>query len=739
MWADALPNLLIGLREGLEGGLVVSILLAAVKMTASSASGADPGGPKPETRGAKTAIWLGVAAALVLALSFGAVLTFYRSVLSTTGQEALGGSLSVIAVVLVTWMIFWMRRTARSLSGELRAKVADALKVSTAALVLTAFLAVAREGVETALFLWTAAQASGATVAPLIGAAVGILIAVVLCVLLYRSAVRIQLGVFFNRTAILLIVVAAGVFAYGLGDLQDAGILPGHTWVAFDLSQHIDASAWWVTIITGVTNLKPTMTWLQAVAYLAYLAWVLGVFLRGGQPKKPAPKPVAESAPAKETEAEPAKESEPAKETEPVAAAEPAKEPEPVEPEKEAEPERELVGAGSGQQRRIFAGVGAALIIPPVAAAGLILFAPGRATAADQEVDLTGTACATGWTSASAGTHSYTVNNKSGHTVEVTLVQAASQGIVAEIETLGPATQQTISVTLADGGYFWRCLADSLPTTVSPTVQVTGGTADQAVAVAAVKPVSVDDLQPAADAYDAYVRPKLATLLTQVAQLRADLVANNIPAAQNDWLAAQLTWQSVGAAYDSFGDSGDAIDGLPQAQPLGVNDPNFTGLHRVEYGLYHGQNGVQLVPVVDQLTKDITDLQAKLPQITVDPTDMPIRAHEILEDALRDHLNGLTDEGSGMAYAETYADTEGTKVVLGMLASLINERAPKLLPTVYPQLATLEQALLATQVNGQWQSPANTSVDKQQAVNAAIGAALETLSDIPTLLEVPAH
>ena len=716
MWADALPNLLIGLREGLEGGLVVSILLAAVKMTAS---GADPDTPKAADRGPAAAIWLGVVAALVLALSFGAVLTFYRSVLSTTGQEALGGILSVIAVVLVTGMIFWMRRTARTLSGELRAKVADALRISTAALVLTAFLAVAREGVETALFLWTAAQASGETVAPLIGAAVGIAIAVVLCVLLYRSAVRIQLGVFFNRTAILLIVVAAGVFAYGLGDLQDAGILPGHTWIAFDLSQHIDASAWWVTIITGVTNLKPTMTWLQVIAYLVYLGWVLAVFLRGGQ-ARPAAKPAPAEKPAS---------------AETSAATESATE---ASPAKETEPQPELAGAGAGRQRRVFAGVGAALIVPPVAAAGLILFAPGRATAADQELDITATACASGWTSANAGAHSYTVANKSGHTVEVTLVQAATQGIVAEIETLGPATQQTISVSLGNGGYFWRCLADSLPTTVSPTVQVTGGSAQQATVVA-VKPVSVDDLQPAADAYDAYVRPKLATLLTQVAQLRADLVAGNIPASQNDWLAAQLTWQEVGAAYDSFGDSGDAIDGLPQAQPQGVDDPNFTGLHRVEYGLYHGQTGAELIPVVDQLTKDITDLQAKLPQITVDPTDMPIRAHEILEDALRDHLNGLTDEGSGMAYAETYADTEGTKVVLVMLASLINERAPKLLPTVNPQLADLEQALLGTQVNGQWQSPANTPADKQAAVNGAIGAALETLSDIPTLLEVPAH
>ena len=683
MWADALPNLLIGLREGLEGGLVVSILLAAVRKMAG------------DTRRAATApVWVGVVAAVVLALSFGAVLTFYRSVLPTSGQEALGGVLSVVAVILVTGMIFWMRRTARSLSGELKAKVAEALTISAGALALTAFLAVGREGVETALFLWTAAQASGQTVAPLVGAAIGIAIAVVLCVLLYRSAVRIQLGVFFNRTAILLIVVAAGVLAYGLGDLQDAGLLPGHMWVAFDLSPHIDPSSWWASIITGVTELSPTMTWLQVIAYVTYLAFVLTVFLRGGHAPTPAPAP----APAQEKEKEPVTHS----------------------------------------RRRIAVTVAAALVVPPVAAVVLIVTAPGRATAADQNVQITASDCASGWSRADPGPGTFTVVNKSGHTVEVRLIQAATQGIAAEIETLGPATQQTMSVTLTPGGYYWNCLADGKPTTASATVQVTGTAGDSTVP-AAIKPVTVADLRPAATAYDAYVRPKLATLLTQVAAIDADLTANNLPQAQQDWLAAQLTWEQVGAAYDSFGDLGAAIDGLPQAQPGGVDDPNFTGLHRIEYGLWHGRPAAQLLPVTARLTSDIQALQVKLPQITIDPTSLPVRAHEILEDASRDHLNGLTDEGAGAAYAETYADVQGTRVVLGELAPLINARAPKLLPLVNNQLATLDQALLATQHNGQWQSLAQSPPLAQQRVNAAIGAVLENLSDIPDLLETPAH
>ena len=689
MWADGLPNLLIGLREGLEAGLVVSILLAAVRRFAT-------GGDRSDRSASTAPIWYGVAAAIVLALSFGAVLTFYRSVLPTTGQEALGGALSVVAVVLVTGMIFWMRRTARSLAGELRDKVAEAMKVSTAALALTAFLAVGREGVETALFLWTAAQASGQTVAPLIGAAIGIAIAVLLCVLLYKGAAKIRLDLFFNRTAILLIIIAAGVLAYGLGDLQDAGWLPGHNWVAFDLSPHIDASSWWASIITGVTELSPVMTWLQVAFYLGYLAIVLTLFIREGRRQHTPVETVAEakSAPTREKLATP------------------------------------------GRNRALVAG---AFVLPPLIAAALIGFAPGSQAAA-QQIMVTGSSCAPGWSSAQGGNQNFTVVNKSGHTAEVNLVQTASQGIVAEIETLGPATSQTMSATLADGTYTWHCLIDGMPTTTSTQVQVSGGgTSVASSAPPPVKPITTGELQPAADAYDRYVQPKLVTLASQVNQIKTDLAAGNIPAAQADWLQAQLTWEQVGAAYDSFGDLGDAIDGLPQALPQGVDDPGFTGLHRIEYGLWHGQGAAELTPIADQLSSDITTLQGKLPQLTVDPTDMPLRAHEILEDALRDHLSGMTDEGAGAAYAETYADVQGTQVVLGMLQNQIDTRRPDLLATVDAQLNTLSQALLATQANGQWQSLSATPLAARQKVDGAIGALLENLSIIPDILEVPAH
>jgi high-affinity iron transporter len=685
VWADALPNLLIGLREGLEAGLVVSILLAALQRHGEAGH-----------RVRSTPIWLGVAAAVVLALSFGAVLTFYRSVLSSTGQEALGGSLSVIAVALVTAMVFWMRRTARNLAGELRTRVDQALRVSTAALALTAFIAVGREGTETALFLWTAAQASGQTVAPVIGAAIGIAAAVVLCVLLYRRAVKIRLDKFFGRTAILLIIVAAGVLAYGLGDLQEAGVLPGHLWVAFDLSAHIDASSWWMSVITGVTELSPVMTWLQVVAYVCYLGVVLPLFIWG----KPAPAP----APGQAKEQ----------------------------------------GAGQApRRRRAVVAVAAAFTVPPVVAGTLIAVAPGATGSTGQQLTVTGSACAQGWASVPAGSQSFTIANKTGQVAEINLIQVASQGIVAEIETLGPGTKQTLAATLAPGQYYWRCLIPGRAAAQSATATVTGSSGTRTGAGSApapVRPVTVAELQPALTAYNAYVAGKLTTLAGQVASIRADLSAGNLQAARTGWLPAMLTWEQVGEEpYGSFGDFGVEIAAGPQGFQRGVNDPDFTGLHRLEYGLWHGQSAASLLPVTDQLAHHVAGLKARLTRLSNDPASLPVRAHEILEDALRDHLTGALDLGSGAGYAETLADVQADRVVLGELTNLITARAPSLLPAVYNQLDTLQRALLATRVNGTWVGVDSVSLTQRQDVDAAADAVLETLSTVPDLLETPAH
>ncbi|MDT0402667.1 MULTISPECIES: iron uptake transporter permease EfeU [Streptomyces] len=259
-------NYLIGLREGLEASLVVCILIAYLVKTGR--------------RDALKPVWTGVGVAVVLALGFGCALEFGSQELTFEAQEALGGSLSLLAVCLVTWMVFWMRRTARHLKAELHGKLDAALAMGTGALVVTAFLAVGREGLETALFVWASVHAAGdGSPRPLIGVALGLATAVLLGWLFYRGALRINLARFFTWTGGMLVVVAAGVLAYGFHDLQEADWLPGLTDLAFDVSGAIPPDSWYGTLLKGVFNFQPDPTVLQVTVWLLYLVPALALFL----------------------------------------------------------------------------------------------------------------------------------------------------------------------------------------------------------------------------------------------------------------------------------------------------------------------------------------------------------------------------------------------------------------------------------------------------------------------------
>lgn len=259
-------NYLIGLREGLEASLVVCILIAYLVKT--------------DRRDALKPIWIGIAVAVGLALAFGAGLEFGSQELTFEAQEALGGSLSILAVGLVTWMVFWMRRTARHLRAELHGRLDAALRMGTGALVATAFLAVGREGLETALFVWASVRASSdGTSAPLAGVLLGLATAVFLGWLFYRGALRINLAKFFTWTGGMLVVVAAGVLAYGVHDLQEARFLDGLADKAFDVSATIPPDSWYGTLLKGVFNFQPDPTVLQVTVWVLYLVPTLALFL----------------------------------------------------------------------------------------------------------------------------------------------------------------------------------------------------------------------------------------------------------------------------------------------------------------------------------------------------------------------------------------------------------------------------------------------------------------------------
>jgi len=262
-----LSTALIGLREGLEASLVVVILIAFLVRTGR--------------RWALRWVWLGVAVAVALSVGLGAFLTYATTGLDFRTQELVGGSASILAVAFVTAMVFWMKSAARTISGELKGRLDRALDLGPLAVALVGFLGVGREGLETAIFFYATVQAAGqGTTAPIIGWSVGLLGAVVLGWLVYRGAVRINLATFFRWTGTLLVLVAAGILAYGVHDLQEAAFLPGLTTLAFDVSHVIAPDGWLGTLLKGILNFTPQTTVLQAVAWVLYVAVVLTLFLR---------------------------------------------------------------------------------------------------------------------------------------------------------------------------------------------------------------------------------------------------------------------------------------------------------------------------------------------------------------------------------------------------------------------------------------------------------------------------
>lgn len=282
-------NFLIGLREGLEAALVVAILVAYLV--------------RIDQRALLPRLWAGVGLAIGLSVLAVLALQVTGSALSDEAAEAFAGIMSLAAVALITWMIFWMASHARALKAHLHGEVDRALARSSWAMALVAFFAVGREGLETALFLWTGMRSSGETVAPVVGAVLGLTTAVVLGFLIYAGAVRLNLARLFFWTGIGLIVIAAGVLRYAVHELQEVKWLPGEGDYVLDLSGAIDPAGPIAGIIRAVFNVVPTMTLLEVLAWAGYLVVVMVLFVRkvrsggprptGSEPSAPTATPVA--------------------------------------------------------------------------------------------------------------------------------------------------------------------------------------------------------------------------------------------------------------------------------------------------------------------------------------------------------------------------------------------------------------------------------------------------------------
>jgi high-affinity iron transporter len=270
-----LANLLIGLREGLEASLIIGILVAYLV--------------KINRRDVLPKLWAGVGIAIALSVIVGVILETGLGELEGAPEEILAGSLSIAAAGLVTWMVFWMAKTARNLKGHLEGNIDRSLAGNGLGIMVVAFLAVGREGIETALFIWAAASATGETWLPLVGAILGLGAAAFLGYLIFLGSLRMNLRKFFTWSGALLVLVAAGVLVYGIAEWQEAGLIPGFGMNAFDASAAIPAESWYGVLLRGTVGFSPEMTWQQVIVWILFVGITLTAFLRMSRVASPSP------------------------------------------------------------------------------------------------------------------------------------------------------------------------------------------------------------------------------------------------------------------------------------------------------------------------------------------------------------------------------------------------------------------------------------------------------------------
>ncbi len=268
-----LSALLITLREGLEAALIIGIILAYLART--------------DNRQAFKPVWVGVSLAVAVSLAVGAAIFILVGELGGTAEEVFEGIAMFLAVGVLTWMIFWMRKQAVNIKLHLHAQLHSVLTSgSSFALIMLAFVVVVREGIETVVFLFASTRVTESALLSTAGGLLGLVLAVAIGYSLYRGASRLNLRTFFNVTSVFLIIFAAGLLAHGIHEFHEAGIIPPvieHVWDTNNILPESEGVGQFLRAIVGY-NGNPSL--VEVVAYPLYLLVVLGAYFRPVAPRK---------------------------------------------------------------------------------------------------------------------------------------------------------------------------------------------------------------------------------------------------------------------------------------------------------------------------------------------------------------------------------------------------------------------------------------------------------------------
>ncbi len=381
--------------------------------------------------------------------------------------------------------------------------------------------------------------------------------------------------------------------------------------------------------------------------------------------------------------------------------------------------------------------LGVVAIVVVVLVAGVLVFelrpsSHSKAAPANNVVVST-LQCAPKWKPPAAGSTTFTLSNTTADPFAVDLIGPDQLTVFGSIETLGPHTDVRLRVTLPAGSYTWRCEDFNGAVTFS-----TAGTVSGASSAAAhpYLPVTSDEIAAIVLSYRDSVTNGLNTLATDTDALQAAVATGNVANEQAAWLTAHLQYERLGAAYDTFGDYADKIDGRADGLPLGVHDKDFTGFRRLELALWGNEPQATVVAITQQLDSDVHGLVKAFPLQSTAPNDVSLRTHEILENALQFELTGDTDEGSHTNLATVRANVDGTRMAFTALSPLLQQRNPALVQAVTNDLNQLATMLDSYDANGTWRPLSDLTRAEREQLNSTVSQFLETVSPIPDILEL---
>ena len=379
--------------------------------------------------------------------------------------------------------------------------------------------------------------------------------------------------------------------------------------------------------------------------------------------------------------------------------------------------------------------IAVAAVVTGVAVAIILMDGTAPTMRIPTSVTVNNVSCADGWLPPHSGQREIPVINAGSSVVDVTLLGSNNLLIYGEIEAMAPGTTRTMTAVIPPGRFRLGCTYSENATVYSPIVTVSGAAVHDAHPY---QRVAYGQIAPLVTQYRAEVSAGLAVLATDTDRLRALADSGQLDEAKQAWLVAHLDYTRLGGAYDTFGNFNDEIDGLPNGLPQGVDDPSWTGFLRLEYALWQNQPAATVASVADQLDTYVHQLVLAFTEQTTPLNDLSLRTHEILENTLQFELTGETDEGSHTGLATAEANVQGTEMILGVIAPLLEKGKPALLANLKSELYQLA-ALLNTyeQPDGTWTPVQSLTQAQREHLDGAIGNYLETVSPVSDLLEIP--